>query len=161
MKRQIRIMSGTSQVLPDYLRPGLRVVFVGTAVGDASARRRHYYAGPNNAFWPLLHETGIVDVRLGPEDDARFDEFGIGLTDIVKDVHTSADSELSEETLGGGVRPLVAKLRKAEPRVVCFNGMNAYTAFRGRRALSFGLTKDRIGASRVFVVPSTSGRVSK
>jgi len=38
-------------VLPDYLSKGLRVVFVGTAVGDTSARRRHY-PGPNNSFWP-------------------------------------------------------------------------------------------------------------
>jgi len=153
-------MSGSGQVLPDFLKPGLRIVFVGTAVGDASARRGHYYAGPNNAFWPLLHETGIVAARLGPEDDARINDFGIGLTDLVKDVHASADSELAEEALGAGVRQLVAKLRKVASDVVCFNGMNAYTAFKGRRAPQFGLTDDRIGASRVFVVPSTSGRVS-
>lgn len=153
-------MSNTAHVLPDYLGPGLKIVFVGTAAGDVSARRRHYYAGPNNVFWRLLHEVGIVDDRLGPQDDARVTEYGVGLTDLVKDVHSGDDSQLSSESLDSGVGPLAAKLVEAGPAFVCFNGMTAYTAFTGRRASSFGLTEDGIGASRVFVVPSTSGRVS-
>src|SRR5438067_2015906 len=38
-------------ILPDHLRPGLSIVFCGTAVGTASASRGHYYAGPGNDFW--------------------------------------------------------------------------------------------------------------
>ena len=148
-------------MLPDYLGRGLRVVFVGTAVGDASARRRHYYSGPSNSFWPLLYQAGIVDAPLKPEDDFRANDFGVGLTDLVKNIHTSDDAELSDATLSSGVAPLVGKLTKFAPRVVCFNGMNAYRAFNGQRARSFGLAADKIGTSLVFVVPSTSGRVSR
>lgn len=50
-------------VLPDHLRPGLRVVFCGTAPGLISAARGHYYAGPGNAFWPLLHDAGFTPAR--------------------------------------------------------------------------------------------------
>ncbi len=147
-------------VLPDYLGRGLRVVFVGTAVGDASARRRHYYSGPNNSFWSLIYEAGIVDARLKPADDFHANDFGIGLTDLIKDIHTSNDADLSDATLSSGVAPLIGKLTKFAPKVVCFNGMNAYIAFKGQRARSFGLAADNIGTSLVFVVPSTSGRVA-
>ena len=148
-----------AHILPDYLREGLKVVFVGTAVGDASAARQHYYSGANNVFWSIVYETAIVSARLGPEDDARITNFGVGLSDIVKDVHTSSDALLSPETLKSGVASFVEKIIRFAPRVVCFNGKNAYNAFAGRKANSFGLTTDKIGTSLVFVVPSTSGRV--
>jgi TDG/mug DNA glycosylase family protein len=38
-------------VLPDVLKPGLKVVFCGTAVGNKSARASAYYAGRGNQFW--------------------------------------------------------------------------------------------------------------
>jgi len=47
-------------VLPDMLAPGLRIVFCGTAVGSASARRRAYYASPGNSFWPTLFRVGLT-----------------------------------------------------------------------------------------------------
>jgi TDG/mug DNA glycosylase family protein len=47
-------------VLPDLLQLGLKVVFCGTAVGDQSARRGAYYAGPGNQFWNILAETGTL-----------------------------------------------------------------------------------------------------
>jgi TDG/mug DNA glycosylase family protein len=65
-------------VLPDYLAPGLRVVFCGTAVSATSAARGHYYAGPGNEFWPLLHQSGLTPVLLTPDDDAHVLDFGLG-----------------------------------------------------------------------------------
>lgn len=63
-----------THVLPDLLRPGLDVVFCGTAVATASAQRGHYYAGPGNRFWQLLHESGLTTTLLTPEDDATLPE---------------------------------------------------------------------------------------
>ncbi|HEU5143069.1 MAG TPA: uracil-DNA glycosylase family protein [Solirubrobacterales bacterium] len=54
-------------VLPDLVRPGLRVVFCGTAAGTASARAGAYYAGPGNRFWETLRVTGLTPVLLGRE----------------------------------------------------------------------------------------------
>lgn len=54
-------------VLPDYLAPGLRIVFCGTAVSTASAERGHYYAGPGNEFWSFLHRSGLTPVLLSPD----------------------------------------------------------------------------------------------
>ena len=65
-----------SEGLPDYLRPGLDVVFVGINPGLASAARGHHYAGPGNHFWPLLYEAGFVPEPLTYEDDWRTLDFG-------------------------------------------------------------------------------------
>jgi TDG/mug DNA glycosylase family protein len=46
--------------LPDILAPSLHVVICGTAVGERSAERRRYYAGPGNDFWRLLHLSGLT-----------------------------------------------------------------------------------------------------
>jgi TDG/mug DNA glycosylase family protein len=81
-------------MLPDYLQPDLRLVLVGTAVGEKSAARGHYYAGPGNDFWAYLYETGLTPTRLTPNDDASLPRYGIGLTDLVKSIAQSHDRGL-------------------------------------------------------------------
>lgn len=46
-------------VLPDVLKPDLKIVFCGTAAGRESAARGAYYAGSGNSFWKTLHEVGL------------------------------------------------------------------------------------------------------
>jgi TDG/mug DNA glycosylase family protein len=142
--------------LPDYLRPGLAVVFVGFNPGERSARIGHYYAGRNNQFWNLLFESGLVPERLRPEEDHRVLEFGLGLTDVVKSWSKSASS-LRVADYRQGIPRLAARLRKAAPRAVAFNGKMAYEKFSGRLA-RLGLQDERFDEARVFVLPSTSGR---
>jgi len=142
--------------LPDYLRSGLSVVFVGFNPGDRSSRVGHYYAGRGNQFWNLLYESGLVKVPLTPEEDYRLLEFGIGVTDIVKRWSKSS-SDLRRADYRLGIPLLREKLEWASPRAVAFNGKGAYQQFCGRRA-TLGLQQDSIGTSRVFVLPSTSGR---
>ena len=55
---------GAPVVIPDLIRPGLRIVFCGTALGAASARAGAYYAGPGNKFWPTLHEVGLTPAGI-------------------------------------------------------------------------------------------------
>src|SRR5579862_9008034 len=72
--------------LPDYLTPGLKVVFVGFNLSIYSAAAGHYYARPVNQFWSCLNQSGLLPdgVNLGPCDDSRLPIFGLGLTDVVK-----------------------------------------------------------------------------
>jgi TDG/mug DNA glycosylase family protein len=142
--------------LPDYLRPGLKVVFVGFNPGERSARIGHYYAGRGNQFWNLLYESGLVPERLRPEDDHRVLEFGLGLTDVVKRWSKSS-SELRAEDYRQGAPRLTAKLRKYTPRVVAFNGKVVFENLHGRPAW-LGWQRQPIEGARVFVLPSTSGR---
>ena len=142
--------------LPDYLRSGLKIVFVGFNPGERSAAIGHYYAGRGNQFWNFLYESGLTPVRLGPEEDYRVFEFGFGLTDLVKRWSKSS-SELNAEDYRSGVPSLKAKLLAAAPCMVAFNGKMAFERFQGSQS-ALGLQPDRLGNSRIFVLPSTSGR---
>jgi len=145
------------QSLPDYLRPGLRLVFVGYNPSVRAAAVGHYYAGPGNLFWPLLYETGLLPEALTYTEDARVLEFGIGLTDLVKRPTRSSADLLREEVRSGAV-VLHQKLADCAPGVVCFNGKGAYAWYSNRKDITLGIQDARIGPSRVFVVPSTSAR---
>ncbi len=140
-------------VLPDVLPPGLRVVFCGTAAGNASARAQAYYAGPGNRFWKTLHLTGLTPTELAPADFERLPEHGIGLTDICKVLHGS------DEEVGTGefdVSGLQARVAAAEPAHLAFNGKNAA---RGalERDVAYGPQEEQLGGAAVWVLPSTSG----
>jgi double-stranded uracil-DNA glycosylase len=142
--------------LPDYLQPGLKVVFVGFNPGERSARIGHYYAGRGNQFWNLLHESGLVREKLRPEDDHRVLEFGLGLTDVVKRWSRSSSSLRAIDYKKGTPR-LLAKLRQVRPCAVAFNGKLAYEKVAGARA-QLGLQREKLDGTWVFVLPSTSGR---
>lgn len=142
-----------ADVLPDVLRPGLRVVFCGTAAGSASARARAYYAGPGNSFWATLHSTGLTPFQLAPADYGRLPEFGIGLTDVCKVLHGS-DQEVG--TFEFDVTGLEARVAAAEPALLAFNGKNAARAAL-ERGVDYGPQEERIGGATAWVLPSTSG----
>lgn len=149
--------SGDPVVLPDYLIPGLRVVFCGTAPGLVSAARGHYYAGPGNAFWTLLHEAGFVADGVGPADDATMPSRGIGLTDLVKTMAQSHDKGLVYDVSG-----LDARVRAVAPAWLAFTSKEAGGAaarWLGERVpVSLGTQPWSIGGASVFVLPSPSGR---
>jgi TDG/mug DNA glycosylase family protein len=146
-----------AEVLPDILRPGLRIVFCGTAAGSASARARAYYAGPGNSFWATLHATGLTPVQLSPGEYERLPEFGLGLTDVCKVLHGS-DEEVG--TAEFDVSGLQARIAAAEPDNLAFNGKNAARAALERN-IDYGLQEERIGGAPVWVLPSTSGAARK
>jgi TDG/mug DNA glycosylase family protein len=147
-----------SRILPDCLRPGLDVVFVGINPGLASAAAGHHYAGATNHFWPLLHEAGFVPEPLDYQNDWRCPQFGIGLTNLVDRPSRGID-DLSPEELRAGAARLAEKLRRHRPRVVCFNGKAIAEAFFGRR-VALGLQTERWEGLLVYVMPSTSARTA-
>lgn len=152
------VRSARQHPLPDYLRPGLDVVFVGINPGLASAARGHHYAGRSNHFWPLLHQAGFVPEPLTYQDDWRCPEFGIGLTNLVDRPSRGID-DLSREEMAAGAARLGEKLRRYRPRAVCFNGKAIAEAFLGRRC-RLGLQPERWEGMLVYVMPSTSARTA-
>jgi len=142
--------------LPDYLRPGLRLVFVGFNPGERSAKIGHYYAGRGNQFWNFLYESGLTPIRLKPEEDYRLLEFDFGLTDLVKRWSRSS-SDLESKDFEMGIPILKVKLLQVSPGVIAFNGKTAYERFAGRKA-ELGAQRGWLGKSRIYVLPSTSGR---
>jgi TDG/mug DNA glycosylase family protein len=144
--------------LPDYLRPGLDLVFIGINPGLRSQAAGHHYAGPGNHFWPLLYESGFVSEPLTYEQDARVLEWNIGLTNMVARASRSI-SDLTPAELRAGAKVLRAKLLRVRPKVVCFNGKRIYEVFAGHPA-QFGAQGETLDGTRLFVMPSTSARTA-
>ncbi len=143
-------------VLPDLLRPGLRVVICGSAAGAVSAARGAYYAGPGNKFWQMLAEVGLTPRRLDPAEFREVLNFGIGLTDLVK-THSGSDAVLPRAA--DDVAGLIARIRSARPRLVAFNGKRAAAAFYSRsgRDVGYGPGPPIADFPPIWVLPSTSG----
>jgi double-stranded uracil-DNA glycosylase len=140
-------------VLDDFLQDGLKLVFCGTAAGSVSAHVGHYYAGPGNKFWSTLAELDLTPRRLAPSEANLLPDFGIGLTDLVKG-QAGADSSIQFD--GAGAEALRQKMLAFQPDVLCFNGKRAAKEFFGAKTVQYGLQSSRIGATRLFVAPSTS-----
>lgn len=140
-------------ILPDLLAPGLDIVFCGTAVGAASARRRAYYAGPGNAFWPTLQRVGLTPRQLRPEEYEQLLGWGIGLTDLAKEISGNDDILARHHFDCDRLRAVLAKYR---PRILAFTGKRAAQQFLGR-PVDYGALVERVGESRLFVLPSPSG----
>jgi TDG/mug DNA glycosylase family protein len=140
-------------ILPDILAAGLRVIFCGTAAGKVSAKKRAYYAGPGNRFWPTLYEIKLTPRRLEPVEFPKALEFGIGLTDVAKAV-SGADSDLPRH--GFDAESLRRKITQWAPEALAFNGKRAAKEFFGG-SVSYGRQSERVGSTVVFVLPSTSG----
>jgi double-stranded uracil-DNA glycosylase len=143
-------------VLPDVLTPGLSIVFCGTAAGTESARRRAYYAHPQNRFWRALHEAGLTPRRLVPAEYALLPDFGLGLTDIAKFV-SGMDRELPRGALGrASCEALFAKIALAAPRILAFTSLTAGRRYLGRDDAGYGLQPERIGETAIWLLPSPS-----
>ena len=125
-------------VLPDLLRPALRIVFCGTAAGTLSAQRGHYYAHPQNKFWPTLHAVGLTPRRLDPSEFGLLPDWGVGLTDIAKTV-SGMDKELPRGSLGReACAGLHANILKHQPAILAFTSLTAGGSYLRRQAAFIG-----------------------
>jgi TDG/mug DNA glycosylase family protein len=161
---------GELKPLPRLLIPGLRLVFIGYNPGITSAREQHYYAYPRNVFWTQLSESGLAGRDVGPEDDRILpEEAGIGFTDLCRRPTLRA-SELTQAEIEEGARRLHAELEEFQPGVACFSGKGIYQHYaRHIFGLSpsvlarrpYGEQPERIGETRPWVIPSSSGLASR
>jgi len=143
-----------NHILPDVLRPGLKLVFCGTAAGKRSAAERAYYAHPGNLFWRALREAGLTPRQLSPSEFPQLPDYGIGLTDLAKR-HSGNDDELPRDAFD--VPGLIAKIERYAPRVLAFTSKNAARAALGH-VVDYGLQREGIGGTKLFVLPSPSGQ---
>ena len=149
-----------AQDVPDYLRPGLKLVIVGINPGVRSGAAGRHYAFRGNHFWPLLYQSGLIPLPLTAEEDEKVLDYDIGLTNLV-DRTSPGQDDLTKDEMRAGAEVLRAKLLLYRPKVVCFNGMGIYQAFIGsNRKLRLGLQPETIEGMLFYVVPSSSGRTA-
>ena len=108
------------ETLPDYLKQGLRAVFVGINPSLVSVEAGHYYQGRHGRrFWKRLLVHGVIqDLPVGREDEAAF-KAGFGFTDVVKKPSASA-KELDAKDYEHGRQLALQKLLEVHPQLVCF-----------------------------------------
>lgn len=156
--QQLGLLMNRNLTLPDYLRDGLKLVFIGLNPGLFSARQQKYYARRTNRFWPALSASRIVGRDIGPGEEAALFEKGIGFTDVVKRASGQID-ELTPQEIQRGARHLRRKLTRYAPQAACFVGL---TGFRwvwdvpAKARVQPGPQDEQIGATRIYVLPSTS-----
>jgi double-stranded uracil-DNA glycosylase len=155
--------------LPDYLEPGLDLVFVGINPGLYSVAQGHYFARRNSRFWPALSASKLsAGIRqslgtstLKPEHDHVLSKFGIGLTDVIKRPSANA-AELSPEEFKKWSPLLLEKLQRHRPLVACFHGLSGFRPFLKHalmcpdRKPTLGPQPEYAGTVRLYVVPNPS-----
>jgi TDG/mug DNA glycosylase family protein len=148
-------MAQRDHVLPERLRPGLDLVFCGTAAGRQSALSKSYYAHAQNKFWRTLHKVGLTPRLVAPRDYECLDEWGIGLTDIAKFAY-GMDHQLPRHSLGPkAARGLRQRIARISPRFLAFTSLKAGRTVMGPKAVA-GEQSEQIGATRVWILPSPS-----
>lgn len=148
-------MNGKQHVLPERLKPGLKLVFCGTAAGRQSALRQAYYAHAQNKFWRTLHAVGLTPRLFLPEEYPELWSLGIGLTDIAKFSY-GMDHQLPKHSLGQeAAEALRARIARIAPRHLAFTSLNAGRAVMGKAAVA-GRQETKIGQTQVWILPSPS-----
>jgi TDG/mug DNA glycosylase family protein len=140
--------------VPDILAPGLACVFCGINPGRRSSAARAHFANPRNDFWRLLADAGLTPRRLDPGEQWKLPQLGFGLTNAAYRT-TRGSSELRRGDFAGAAERLERIALDLRPGVIAFVGKAGYEgAFRERPQL--GLQERRLGATALFVLPSTS-----
>jgi double-stranded uracil-DNA glycosylase len=150
------LQAATGKTIPDVIAPGLVVLFVGINPGLYSGAVGHHFARPGNRFWPALHEAGFTPRVLSPDEDVELPVWGLGITNLVSRT-TAVASELSADELRRGRVTLEEKVQRFAPRWTAFVGIGAYATAFDRRKAALGPQAERIGESRLWLLPNTSG----
>ncbi|HKX17215.1 MAG TPA: mismatch-specific DNA-glycosylase [bacterium] len=157
------------RTLPDYLAPGLQVVFVGINPGLYSVERGHYFARSTSRFWPAFSRSVLsAPIRkalhlsvLDPEQDAALLRFGIGFTDVVK-VPSRNAAGVSPALFREWAPRLRRRLETHRPGVACFHGLTGFRPFvqfalgGDPKTAVLGPQRLTVGRTRLFVAPNPS-----
>lgn len=142
--------------IPDVIAPDLAVLFCGINPGLWSAATGHHFARPGNRFWPALHRGGFTPRQLRPDEQDRLLAYRLGITNVV-DRGTARADELTVTELVAGARTLATKARRYRPRWLAVLGLGAYRTGFGARKAQVGPQAERLGETRIWVLPNPSG----
>ena len=161
MKKQINptpgdILAAEGKTIPDVIAPGLKILFCGVNPGLYSGATGHHFARPGNRFWRALFQAGFTHRLLSPYEDASMLQFNYGITNVVARTTRKA-GDLKQEELLSGRKILEAKILKYRPMVLVVLGIAAYRKAFDRPKAEVGLQSDRIGMTKIWVLPNPSG----
>lgn len=145
--------------IPDVL-PGegvaFRVLFCGINPGLYSGATGHHFARPGNRFWPALQLSGFTPRLFRPAEQALLGDLGLGITNLAARTTARAD-ELKPDELRAGAARLLGLVEERRPAVLAVAGVTAYRTAFGWPKAQIGAQVERLGPSRVWVLPNPSG----
>jgi TDG/mug DNA glycosylase family protein len=153
---KLEIAAAAGKTVPDVIRARLAVLFCGINPGLYSAATGHHFARPGNRFWRALHSAGLTDRLLSPGEEHLLLDRGYGITNLVARA-TATAAELTAEELVKGRQRLARTVRRYAPRWVAVLGVGAYRQAFARPAARIGLQPERMGDTRLWVLPNPSG----
>jgi TDG/mug DNA glycosylase family protein len=142
--------------VPDLVGPGMRVLLVGINPSLWSGWSGFHFGRPSNRLWATLHEAGLTDRRLRPEETDALLAAGIGITNLVNRATARAD-ELDQAEIRAGVVRLRALVRRWRPQHVAVLGVTAYRIAFGQPRAAVGLQPEPFEGARIWVLPNPSG----
>jgi TDG/mug DNA glycosylase family protein len=141
--------------VPDILAPGLSCVFCGINPGRRSSEAGCHFANPRNDFWRLLADAGLTPRLLDPSEQWSLLELGYGLTNAAYRT-TKGSSDLRRGDFAGSEERLERLAADLEPGTIAFVGKSSYQGAFGLPRSELGLQERTLGATTLFVLPSTS-----
>ena len=151
-------MTESLRPLPDIIKEGLQILFVGTSPGVRSSKIGHYFAGHSNVFWKLLYESKLTGRQLKTEEDNDVLDYCYGLTDIVKQPTRSVTDIKKQYTIQSRQR-LNRTLNMISPKILAFVGKMGFRIYSHDyySSLEYGFQYNYKDV-RVYLLPSTSGQ---
>jgi TDG/mug DNA glycosylase family protein len=140
----------------DVIAPGLDVLFCGINPGLYSGAIGHHFGRPGNRFWPALHLGGFTDRQLTPYDERELLDRGVGITNLVSRTTARADELSPQELKRGGIN-LRRKVLRNRPRFLAVLGLSSYRIAFGNPTSGIGHQPERIGETKVWLLPNPSG----
>jgi len=152
----MQLVAARGKRVPDLIDDGLKVLFCGINPSLYSAVVGHHFARPGNRFWKVLHGAGFTPRVLHPSEDAQLLELGIGLTNVYWRA-TATAAELTPADYVAGKRALQRKVRRYQPAVLAFLGVEAYRVISGQKLAVVGAQPEPMFSTPVWALPNPSG----
>ena len=152
-EHRIVVRAVRARMLPDLVKPGLRVLLCGYNPSLYAADAGVAFARPGNRLWPAALAAGLVSVDRDPWHAVR--HHAVGWTDLVKRA-TVAAAELSVDELRAGLARVERLCEWLQPRAVCVLGLGGWRSLVDRKA-TVGWQERTLGGSPVYLMPNPSG----
>lgn len=148
------ILTGSrADTLPDYVRPGLRGLFVGLNPSLYAAETGIPFGRPGNRFWPALRAAGLFQ---GSDPDPLAAAIaGFGFSDLAKRP-TRRASELSADEFQNGLERTAALIERYKPDTSVFVGLDGWRRAVDSKAKP-GPVANGFAGRPLYLMPSTSG----
>lgn len=150
---RIEVTAVAARALPDHVGAGMRLLCCGLNPSLHAADSGIGYVTASNRFWPAMAAAGLATKQRDVAHLLHVDR--IGMTDLVHRPTARAD-ELSAAEYRTGVERLERLCAWLQPQAVAMVGLAGWRAGRDRRA-AVGWQPEPLGATPVYVLPSTSG----